>query len=694
MPRVPSFAPAARLGTLVLLGALAAAPPALAQNGTPARRALVIAIADYPQARVPGRLSYARLSGPINDADSLVVPALRRQGFEVETLYDGEATRDGMLAALDRLAQAARPGDLIFIHYSGHGHQVTDASGDEPDGYDEVLVPYDAPREPGDGYHGERHVTDDELGAVVADLRRRVYPGGEVVVSFDACHSGSATRGEMPTRTGGPPIGPPGPGAAGTRGGAEAGVAALDAPAAGTRGDGDEALAPYIFFAAAAHDELDHEMYQPNRQPRMAVGPLSYALSVTLSQLGEGETYRRLFERMAAEFTAAGLNQQTPQAEGDLDTEVFSGRAVVQQPYVTVTGYDPATREVYVGSGLLQGLTEGSRVAFFPAGTDRPEGAPLAEGAVTYTAAYDAAVTLDAAYDGDLADTWGFVTRQALGDVRVPVSIADGVAEAAALRSALGGVGILTVVDAAGAPADRVEVRAEGGGLALVQVADGAVLHRLPGGEAGARAAAERLGAYARARYLQRLALDDPDLRLHVEVLPAQFNVVTRGSRVTCSADEAAVARGAAARDAARPPNAFTVGEHYALRVTNTGVHEAYFTVVSIRPDGEMTQLYPLPGATDNALAPGASFLLPNCYVASAPAGPDVLKVFATDAPLDLTLLIQGPQVTRGERGLLDDLFEDVYLDPAEMEEATRSGTLGAPPRMATTTEVVLHVEE
>src|SRR5690606_3989183 len=229
---------------------------------------------------------------------------------------------------------------------------------------------------PGGGYHGERPVTDDELGAVVAGLRRRVCPGGEVVVSFDACHSGSATRGEMPTRTGGPPIGPPGPGAAGTRGGAEAGVAALDAPAAGTRGDGDEALAPYIFFAAAAHDELDHEMYQPNRQPRMAVGPLSYALSVTLSQLGEGETYRRLFERMAAEFTAAGLNQQTPQAEGDLDTEVFSGRAVVQQPYVTVTGYDPATREVYVGSGLLQGLTEGSRVAFFPAGTDRPEGAP------------------------------------------------------------------------------------------------------------------------------------------------------------------------------------------------------------------------------------------------------------------------------------------------------------------------------
>ncbi|MDX1418662.1 MAG: caspase family protein, partial [Rubricoccaceae bacterium] len=179
------------LATLVLAG-----PAVVAQEGAPARRALVVAVADYPQPLIPGRRAYSRLAGPRNDADSLVAPALRRQGFEVETLYDDEATREGMLAALDRLAASARPGDLVFIHYSGHGHQVTDASGDEPDGYDEVLVPYGAPLDPEGDYAGEQHLTDDELGAVVADLRRRVYPGGEVVVTFDACHSGSATRGE------------------------------------------------------------------------------------------------------------------------------------------------------------------------------------------------------------------------------------------------------------------------------------------------------------------------------------------------------------------------------------------------------------------------------------------------------------------------------------------------------------------
>jgi hypothetical protein len=33
-------------------------------------------------------------------------------------------------------------------------------------------------------------------------------------------------------------------------------------------------------------------------------------------------------------------------------------------------------------------------------------------------------------------------------------------------------------------------------------------------------------------------------------------------------------------------------------------------------------------------------------------------------------------------------------MDPAEMTEATRSGTLGAQPRLATTSEVVLQVQE
>lgn len=87
--------------------------------------------------------------------------------------------------------------DELYIHFSGHGQQVTDVSGDEPDGLDEALIPYDAAIEYGrNGYKGQNHILDDELGVWLEALRESVGPKGVIVVALDACHSGDATRGE------------------------------------------------------------------------------------------------------------------------------------------------------------------------------------------------------------------------------------------------------------------------------------------------------------------------------------------------------------------------------------------------------------------------------------------------------------------------------------------------------------------
>ena len=48
--------------------------------------------------------------------------------------------------ALDRITQYSKAGDVVFIHYSGHGGRVRDTSGDEADGYDETLIPVDFKR--------------------------------------------------------------------------------------------------------------------------------------------------------------------------------------------------------------------------------------------------------------------------------------------------------------------------------------------------------------------------------------------------------------------------------------------------------------------------------------------------------------------------------------------------------------------
>ncbi|MBK8737354.1 MAG: hypothetical protein IPL98_16190 [Saprospiraceae bacterium] len=40
-----------------------------------------------------------------------------------------------------------------------------------------------------------RVITDDELGIAIYDWRNKLGKAGQLIVTIDACHSGSATRG-------------------------------------------------------------------------------------------------------------------------------------------------------------------------------------------------------------------------------------------------------------------------------------------------------------------------------------------------------------------------------------------------------------------------------------------------------------------------------------------------------------------
>jgi metacaspase-1 len=72
------------------------------------------------------------------------------QGFrESEMLIlldDGRAhapTRRNIEDAFQRITQYSQDGDVVWVHYSGHGGRVRDVSGDEEDGYDSTLIPVD-----------------------------------------------------------------------------------------------------------------------------------------------------------------------------------------------------------------------------------------------------------------------------------------------------------------------------------------------------------------------------------------------------------------------------------------------------------------------------------------------------------------------------------------------------------------------
>ena len=127
----------------------------------------------------------------------IVQGMLKSAGFKsVTTLVNQQATKAGIIGAFKRMAASCKQGDVVYIHYSGHGQQMTDVHNDEKDGLDECWIPYDAYRKACKTYHGEKHLTDDELNVYLNAIRDKIGAKGKLLVVIDACHSGDGTRGD------------------------------------------------------------------------------------------------------------------------------------------------------------------------------------------------------------------------------------------------------------------------------------------------------------------------------------------------------------------------------------------------------------------------------------------------------------------------------------------------------------------
>ena len=127
----------------------------------------------------------------------LVQGMLKSAGFKsVTALVNRQATKTGIIGAFRKMAASCKQGDVVYIHYSGHGQQMTDVHNDEKDGLDECWIPYDAYRKASATYHGEKQLTDDELNVYLNAIRHKIGAKGKLLVVIDACHSGDGTRGD------------------------------------------------------------------------------------------------------------------------------------------------------------------------------------------------------------------------------------------------------------------------------------------------------------------------------------------------------------------------------------------------------------------------------------------------------------------------------------------------------------------
>lgn len=355
----------------------------------------------------------------------LTKAALIRSGFSagnIQTLRDQAATRQGIINSFFALYQKVKPGDVVYIHISAHGQQLSDDDGDELDGWDESIVPYDAPRNHqynvgSDGksyrYDGSKHLRDDQLGKEIMKLRKKLGSRGHVLLVLDACHSGTGARGMGEARGAGRIV-----------------IDSLSGDAELLNHDDgylqtdlmhieNSGVASFVMFAASQSNQLNYQTFDDEG---LKVGSLSYSVSKVAASVSGDMTYRQFFAQVVDEM-ARKAPYQTPQMEGDADVGFLGGVMREQQPYIEVTQI-LSLHTVKLGAGTLSQVAIGTRVALETSGTRKVSASPLALGIVTSANAFESIVTLEKPLSvSQKSAIWAFITERRMSENPIALSL-------------------------------------------------------------------------------------------------------------------------------------------------------------------------------------------------------------------------------------------------------------------------------
>ncbi len=608
----------------------------------PKRVALIVAIAkfknQYGENEQWGNLSSLR-------DDTIITDALTKQGFDkIIHVQNEQATLQGIRDGFAKLKASVNPGDVVYIHFSGHGQQLWDDSTngkiDELDGLDECIVTYDAPMRYHKGYKGEKHLRDDELSTLINGIRGKVGADGDVWVVSDACHSGTMLRGNRCRGTESP-MTPPGFDPLKIQNSTDGSLDEF----LGAQAD----LSPVVLFSACQAKETnqEHDDY----------GSLSFAIYQSLNLIKTGDTYNTLFAYVNARMASWKLGQ-VPMVEGNVNNGVFGGEPVKQSNYYHVKYVK--TGILVVQGGTLSGLYVGSKVAVMPAGsTEYKEDRVIYSGTVTAAENGKAWVGLDKDLSNYTPEQlWVFVTEQAYGSIKLKVGFDDSFkGDKKAVKNNIQKLQFIEWTE----KNPEVLINQEKGKYFL-SLLDG----RKPFEQRDAYTALNQdLTNYMQGKLMAEANFNDPDLRVELSFIPSHFDgYAGQDPIITPVPMSSRLFNG----------NLELIDDDVMqLKLSNTGMYDVYVNILEIAPNGAVSVVLPDYENEDEPL----DFYLPAGKTQIVEGlfrrlrvdyGKYIYKVFATREKIDFKMIAK----TRGSG-------EETYTHPAtkifgQSFSQTRSG--------------------
>lgn len=601
---------------------------------------------------------YSESSGwtKLNTAGDLeiVKNALMIQGFpegNIYSLQDKEATQAGIISAIrDKLLSNTNPGDIVFFQFSGHGQQVRDDNGDEIDGYDEAIVPYDSPMTfVKNEYEGDKLIRDDALADLFRELRQKLGKTGHLLVLMDACHSGTGTRGINTSR----------------------GTDAIMAETAYIEAHQDQAkdintfaneafanyddLAPMVSFFSCSPQETSWEY--PDEDGNI-YGLMSYAFSKSFSDINPDATYRGLLDKIQF-FVTNEHQSQTPQAEGDLDRRLLDGKILGKPAYFKVQEIlDSGICKL--NGGQLNGLNVGSVVAFFPADfRDTTKIEALAHGTVKYANLLDCIIQIDHSLSEEkITNSWVYLRKKSYGSLKttLQINLPKGLLKEEIINSLPGApyidlvytegrlvLGLNTTEDSVKLITKDEQILFQ---LHINQKSD-IVIYKLQ----------KSTEEWLRANFLRNLEVEDGNLKSAVTFVNSDTE------EAYGNYDNKTILK---------------VGDNVRVKVENIGLKPSYFCIVDIQPDNQLNSLTGDRPSIEYFLYPKENWIS-SPFKISPPLGREILKIFTTQHPLELSNVIESRGISLKDIDNLDHPLEIFLLKNSLNGSSNRGESMSIP---------------